>query len=66
MSNEDEELVGVCAECGTDQSDSYMERNVFYQSGAAATCQFCGGVVFITKKGARAQNLQRITRDRGL
>ncbi len=43
--NYDENIKGFCTECKSLQSDSYMNNNPFFQSGAPANCQFCGGVV---------------------
>lgn len=62
----DEDVVGICSECASDQRDSYMNKNSFFQQGKPVPCQYCGGVVVLAKRGNRKQVLDQINRQRGL
>jgi len=60
------ELIGVCTECRSDQRDSYMEKNPFYQQGGSVPCQFCGGVVIVVRRDQRDSTLRRLNERRGI
>lgn len=62
----DDELVGICTECASEQRDSYMNKNPFFQQGKPVSCQYCGGVVVIGKKSDRKKILAQVNRQRGL
>lgn len=62
----DDDVIAVCSECKSDQSDSYVERNPFYQQGGSIPCQYCKGIVIIMDRRDREAALRQIDRERGL
>lgn len=62
----DEDIIGLCGECGSEQRDSYMNKNAHFQAGKSATCQYCGGVVVVCNRNDREAVLAQINRQRGL
>jgi len=59
---EDDDVVAVCTECHSDQKDQYINNSPF---GDQAPCQYCGGVITVTRKQDRDRNLKRIDGQRG-
>ena len=66
MPKDENDAVGVCTECHSDQPDQAMYRDPFAQSGGSPACRFCGGVVIITLIKDRERTLNQIDRERGL
>ena len=62
----DEDIIGICSECSSDQPDSYMYKNVFAQAGKPATCKFCGGVVVIGNRKDKDDIIRKINTSRGI
>jgi hypothetical protein len=65
MENEDD-VIGVCSECKSDQPMQYMYDSKFAQSGTPPVCKYCGGVVIITYRETRDRSLRQSDRDRGI
>lgn len=63
--DEDEEI-GCCTECHSVQNTQKLIRNPFFQQGGAIPCQFCGGIVVITRRDRLKQTLKQADRERGL
>lgn len=63
---DDEDVIGVCGECKSDQPMHYMENSPFAAAGAPVPCKFCGGVVIIVYRGDRERALQNVDQSRGL
>jgi len=61
-----DDVIGVCSECHSDQSEAYMMRNPFAQSGQSVSCQYCGGVVIITYRETRDSALNQSDQGRGI
>ena len=66
MSNQEDDAIGLCSECKSDQMDSTMFRSVFAQNGTPPVCKYCGGVVIIVMRSQRQQAINQIDRERGL
>lgn len=66
MANEDDDAIGVCSECKSDQSDSSMYKSAFAQQGVAPVCKYCGGVVVIVYRKNRDKSLDQLDRERGI
>lgn len=68
MSNieDPDDVIGVCSECKSDQSDRYMTNSPFAQAGKPVPCQYCGGVVIITYRESRDQALDGSDHMRGI
>jgi DNA-directed RNA polymerase subunit RPC12/RpoP len=68
MSNkpEQDEEIAVCTECKSDQNVQKLIRNPFFQQGGRIPCQYCSGLVIITKRELRDQSLKQTDRQRGL
>lgn len=67
MTVEDEDdVIGVCSECKTDQPMRAMYGSSFAQNGSPAICKYCGGVVIITYRETRDKSLNQSDRDRGI
>lgn len=64
--NEDDDVIGVCSECKSDQPMKAMYNSGFAQSGSAAVCKYCGGVVIVTYKKDRDRSLDQVDRERGI
>ena len=47
MSNQEDDAIGLCSECKSEQMDSTMFRSVFAQNGVSPVCKYCGGVVIV-------------------
>lgn len=66
MSNNEDDVVGMCSECKSDQMDSTMYRSIFAQNGIAPVCKYCGGVVVILYRSERNKIINQLDRERGL
>lgn len=65
IENEDD-VIGVCSECKSDQSMQSMYKSAFAQGGSPPVCKYCGGVVIITYRETRDSSLGQSDRDRGI
>lgn len=63
---ENDDVIGVCCECKSDQDDSSMYKSVFAQQGLPPVCKYCGGKVIITYRSQRNNALDQVDRERGL
>lgn len=66
VEEDDEDVIGVCTECHSEQPMRYMENSPFTQQGSSAPCKLCGGVTVIVDRKDKEQALQQIDRERGL
>lgn len=66
MAEDTDDVIGVCSECKSDQPMQAMYNSKFAQSGAAAVCKYCGGVVIISYREDRDRSLNQSDRDRGI
>ncbi len=64
--NDDEEVVGLCSECSTQQTDRHMYNSAHAQAGSSAVCKYCKGVVVICRKIDRDKVLNAINIKRGI
>lgn len=64
--NEEDEVIGVCSECKSDQPEKYMYNSPFAQEGKSVPCKFCGGVVIITYRHIRNRALDGSDKSRGI
>lgn len=64
--NEEDDAIGVCSECKSDQPDQYMFRSPFAQEGKPVPCKYCGGVVIVVYRSKRDSALDGSDRQRGL
>lgn len=64
--NNPDDVIGVCSECKSDQPMKAMYNSGFAQSGSAAVCKYCGGVVIIIYRESRDQSLDQSDRERGV
>jgi len=55
----DDDLIGVCTECKSEQRDSYMEKNPFYQQGGSVPCGYCGGITVVVARGEKDKALKQ-------
>lgn len=62
----EDDAVGVCSECKSEQSDSSMYKSIFAQQGIAPVCRYCGGVVVIVYKQLKDKSLDQLDRERGI
>lgn len=65
IQNEDD-VIGVCTECKSDQPMSYMMNNPFAQAGQSVPCKYCGGVVIIVYREIRDNSLDKSDDKRGI
>lgn len=65
IENQDD-VIGVCSECKSDQPNRYMENSPFAQEGKQVPCKYCGGVVIITYRESRNEALDGSDRSRGV
>ena len=66
MIENDEDVIGTCSECHSDQPEQYMYRSPFAQEGKNVPCKFCGGVVIITYRETRNKALGQSDSSRGI
>jgi hypothetical protein len=64
MSNND--VIGLCSDCGTEQSDRSMFASPFAQAGKPPVCRYCAGVVVVCYRRDKQKVLDDIKRQRGL
>lgn len=67
--DEEDELIGTCTECKSDNPDSYVENSPWYQAGVEhVPCKYCGGrlIVVSVKYRNAAHNRADIRRGIGL
>jgi len=64
MDNND--VIGLCSDCGTEQTDRSMFNSPFAQAGVAPVCRYCRGVVIVCYKRDRERVLDDINRKRNL
>jgi len=57
--SKDDELIGCCTECKSEQRDSYMEKNPFYQQGGSVPCQYCSGVTVVVARKDKEKALKQ-------
>lgn len=62
----EDDVLGVCTECHSDQPMSYMEKNAFTREGLSAPCVFCGAPTMIVERKDRDSALAQRNRERGL
>ena len=65
VENEDD-VIGVCTECKSDQPMAYMYRSPFAQEGKPVPCKYCGGVVAIVYREQRDSSLDDSDNKRGI
>lgn len=63
---DEDDVIGVCSECKSDQPMQAMYKSSFAQTGASAICRYCGGVVIVTYRETRDSSLGQSDRDRGI
>ena len=61
-----DDVIGVCSECKSDQTERYMINNKFAQAGMPVPCKFCGGIVVITYRETRDSTLDSSDKSRGI
>jgi hypothetical protein len=64
--NDDEDVVGLCTDCGTQQTDRHMFNSSFARDGKSAVCKYCSGVVTVCYRRDIADVLNQINIKRGL
>jgi len=62
----DDDVIGLCSDCGTEQSDRAMFNSPFAQAGVPPVCKYCRGVVVICYRRDKQKVLDDINRQRGL
>ena len=60
------DAIGLCSDCGSEQSDKSMYASPFAQSGAPPVCKYCGGVVVVCYRKDKQKVLDDIKRQRGI
>ena len=65
VENEDD-VVGVCTECESDQPMAYMYKSPFAQEGKVVPCKYCGGVVAIVYREERDSSIKDSKNKRGI
>lgn len=65
VENEDD-VIGVCTECESDQPMAYMYNSPFAQEGKVVPCKYCGGVVAIVYREERNSSLKDSKNKRGI
>lgn len=64
--NDEDDAVGLCSDCGTEQPDRAMYSSPFAQAGQNAICKYCKGVVIICYKKDKDKVISDIKRQRGI
>lgn len=62
----DDDAIGLCTDCGTEQSDKHMYNSPFAQDGTAAVCRYCSGVVTICYRKDKDKVISQINIKRGI
>jgi NAD-dependent SIR2 family protein deacetylase len=65
MSEEEDEVIALCVDCGTRKPDSQAEKDPFLNSGKISTCKYCGGPVIVTYAG-EAESIMNKRRSGGI
>jgi hypothetical protein len=65
VENEDD-VIGVCTECESDQPMAYMYKSPFAQDGKVVPCKYCGGVVAIVYREERDSSIKDSKNKRGI
>jgi len=63
---DEDDVIGVCTECKSDQPMSYMYKSAFAQAGLSVPCKYCGGVVAIVYRENRDASLDSSDDKRGI
>jgi len=63
---DEDDVIGVCTECKSDQPMHYMYNSPFAQDGKSVPCKYCGGVVVIVYREIRDQSLNDSDTGRGI
>ena len=63
---DEDDVIGVCTECKSDQPMHYMYNSPFAQDGKSVPCKYCGGVVAIVYREIRDQSLDDLDSGRGI
>jgi hypothetical protein len=66
MPQSEDDAIGLCTDCGTEQSDAHMFNSPFAQAGKNAVCKYCRGVVIVCYRSQKKEVLDKINRDRGI
>jgi hypothetical protein len=70
LADDEDEIIGVCIECHSDQPESYMERQLEKRwqgpGDFSVPCKLCGGVVKVVSRSQRNNFLAIQDRRRGL
>jgi hypothetical protein len=66
VAEDEDDVIGVCTECHSEQPMKYMETSPFTQAGQSAPCKMCGGVTMIVSREDRETALKQSDRERGL
>lgn len=61
---DEDEVIGFCVECGSDQPDQYMLKSGFAQAGRVTPCRFCGGCTVIVARKDRDSAIRYSKKDR--
>lgn len=62
----DDDAIGLCTDCGTEQTDRHMYNSAFAQAGLPAICKYCKGVVIICYRSDKDQVINQINVKRGI
>lgn len=63
---QEDDVIGICGECGSEQPMRYMENSPFTQQGSSAPCKMCGGVTMIVERKDKEAALAQFNRERGI
>lgn len=63
---QDDDVIGLCTDCGTQQTDRHMYNSAFAQDGKPAVCKYCNGVVTVCYRYDKDNVLNQINIKRGL
>ena len=63
---QEDDVIGLCTDCGTEQTDRHMYNSAFAQAGLPAVCKYCKGVVTVCNKRDKDQVIKQIHIKRGI
>lgn len=68
MSNvwSNDDIVPICSECKSQQTERYMDRNPFAQEGKPTPCQYCGGIVVVMYRKDKQDALNAMNQERNI
>lgn len=66
MQEDNDDVIGLCTDCGTQQTDRHMTNSSFAQAGLPAVCRYCKGVVTVCYRRDKDNVLNQINIKRGL